>query len=83
MKRDFHYILLLLIAPMLTAMGQEQSDDVILKAMQDELTRNMKELKLPDYDKPFLSCMGYRTKKVTPLLPRWVPLCVRPKSLSL
>jgi len=63
MKRYFHYILLLLIAPMLTALGQEQSDDIILKAMQDELTRNMKELKLPDYDKPFFIMYGIQDQK--------------------
>src|SRR6186713_921084 len=63
MKRYFHYILLLLIAPMFTAMGQEQSDDVILKAMQDELARNMKELKLPDYDKPFFIMYGIQDQK--------------------
>lgn len=40
----------------LSARAQQQ-DDVILKAMQDELTRNMKELHEKEFDKPFY--IGY------------------------
>jgi predicted Zn-dependent protease len=40
-----------------------QSDDVLLKAMQDELSRNMNELKLPDFDKPFFIMYGIIDQK--------------------
>ncbi len=63
MKRFFHYTLLLIIATTIPSLAQEKSDDVILKAMQDELTRNMKELKLPDYDKPFFIMYSIQDQK--------------------
>ena len=63
MKRFFHYTLLLIIATTISSFAQEQSDDIILKAMQDELTRNMKELKLPDYDKPFFIMYSIQDQK--------------------
>lgn len=40
-----------------------QSDDVLLKAMQDEITRNLNELKLPDYEKPFFLMYGVVDQK--------------------
>ncbi|HZI24468.1 MAG TPA: hypothetical protein VFD46_05300, partial [Chryseolinea sp.] len=63
MKRDFCYILFLLFAPTFFSLAQEKSGDVILKAMQDELSRNMSELKLPPYDKPFFIMYGIQDQK--------------------
>jgi hypothetical protein len=63
MKKYFCYILFLLLTPRLFTVAQEQSDDVILKAMQDELSRNMSELKLPPYDKPFFIMYSIQDQK--------------------
>ena len=63
MKNYFCYILFLLFAPTFFSLAQEQSGDVILKAMQDELNRNMSELKLPPYDKPFFIMYGIQDQK--------------------
>ena len=63
MKSFFHYTLLLTIATTISSLAQEQSDDIILKAMQDELMRNMKDLKLPDYDKPFFIMYSIQDQK--------------------
>ena len=54
MKR---YILigLTLLSAMVNA--QQQQDDVVLRAMQDEMKRNMEELHEKDFDKPFF--IGY------------------------
>jgi predicted Zn-dependent protease len=40
-----------------------QSEEVILKAMKDELQRNAKELSLPGYDKPFFIMYGLVDQK--------------------
>src|SRR5688572_22709665 len=63
MRRHFCYILLLVTAPFLSIHAQEQSEDTILKAMQDELSRNMNELKLPDYEKPFFIMYNIQDQK--------------------
>lgn len=36
-----------------TAAGAQPQDDVMIRAMQDELQRNMRELQLPNHQKPF------------------------------
>ncbi len=41
----------------------QTSEDVLLKAMKDELDRNMKELKSPDLDKPFFMMYGITDQK--------------------
>ena len=52
MRTFLSIILLAVILPLITN-GQSKHEDVILQAMQDELDRNMKELRLPNHDKPF------------------------------
>ncbi len=51
--RTFLYIVLIALTLPHDTNGQSKHEDVILQAMQDELDRNMKELRLPDHDKPF------------------------------
>ena len=46
----------------LTICAQDQPD-IILKAMQDELKRNMSDLKLPNYNKPFFIMYGIQDQK--------------------
>jgi hypothetical protein len=43
--------------------AHSQGNDVLLKAMQDELDRNMQELKLPGFDNPFFIMYGVRDQK--------------------
>jgi len=43
--------------------AQQSPDDVVLKAMKDEVTRNMAELKLPDLEKPFFIMYGISDQK--------------------
>jgi hypothetical protein len=52
----FCKILFCLVMTNLNAWAQQQ-DDVIFKAMQDEMTRNMKELHEKEFDRPFY--IGY------------------------
>ena len=51
--RTFLYIVLIALTLPHDTNGQSKHEDVILQAMQDELDRNMKELRLPDHEKPF------------------------------
>ncbi len=51
--RTFLYIGLLALTLPFATIAQSQHEDVILRAMQDELDRNMKELRLPNHEKPF------------------------------
>ncbi len=52
MKVSFYHIVIVILLSAASVHAQ-QADDIILKAMQDELDTNMKELRLPNYDKPF------------------------------
>ncbi|HEX6225810.1 MAG TPA: metallopeptidase TldD-related protein [Chryseolinea sp.] len=65
MNRYFCHTLLLLLflVNAIPSFAQGQTDDVILKAMQDELNRNMADLKLPNYDKPFFIMYGIQDQK--------------------
>lgn len=70
MRTSLKIFLLAIILPA-TSTAQQQSDDIILKAMQDELDRNMKELRLPNYDKPFFimySIQDQKTYQITATL---------------
>lgn len=51
--RTFLYTILLTILVPVAGTAQSTHEDVIIRAMQDELDRNMKELRLPGHDKPF------------------------------
>lgn len=49
-----------------SALGQTDSDKVIIKAMQDEIARNMAELQLDTYEKPYyISYLLSDLKKLT------------------
>src|SRR5882724_3570384 len=43
--------------------AQQSPDDVVLKAMKDEINRNLTELKLPDFEKPFFIMYGISDQK--------------------
>jgi len=43
--------------------AQDANDDVLLRAMKDEITRNVNELKLPDLEKPFFMMYGVVDQK--------------------
>ena len=62
MRNFLHIILLIAILP-LASTGQSQQGDVILQAMQDELDRSMKELRLPNHDKPFFIMYNIQDQK--------------------
>jgi hypothetical protein len=51
----------ILAAPPLQAQGQP--DDVVMRAMKDELARSMSQLQLPQMDKPYF--IAYRVQDVT------------------
>src|SRR6478752_5446457 len=54
MKFYFRYILIAaLLQATFQSNAQQQSEDIIIKAMEDELNRNISELKVPNLDKPF------------------------------
>jgi PmbA/TldA metallopeptidase C-terminal domain len=61
--RNFRYNILLAITFPLAAWGQSQHGDVILQAMQDELNRNMNELRLPNHEKPFFIMYNVQDQK--------------------
>ncbi|MBS1508410.1 MAG: hypothetical protein JSS79_17355 [Bacteroidetes bacterium] len=46
-----------------TSFAQQASEDVVLKAMQDEIAQNMSGLKLPDFEKPFFMLYGVLDQK--------------------
>ncbi len=61
-KYFFSFVLIVMYA--MTGRSQEKAgDDIILKAMQDELTRNMNDLRLPGYDKPFFIMYGIQDQR--------------------
>jgi hypothetical protein len=62
MRKSLYSILLAIIFPVVCH-AQSQRDDVILRAMQDELDRNMKELTLPNHDKPFFIMYNIQDRK--------------------
>ena len=51
----------ILVAPLLRAQGQQ--DDVVMRAMKDELARSMSQLQLPQMDKPYF--IAYRVQDLT------------------
>ena len=51
----------ILPAPLLRAQGQQ--DDVVMRAMKDELARSMSQLQLPQMDKPYF--IAYRVQDLT------------------
>lgn len=66
MKVSGKYFLSLVLIMMysMTLRAQEKTnEDIILRAMQDELNRNMNELRLPGYDKPFFIMYGIQDQK--------------------
>src|SRR5688572_13836408 len=66
MKVSCKYFFSLVLITMYSMTGWTQektNEDVILRAMQDELTRNMNELRLPGYDKPFFIMYGIQDQK--------------------
>jgi hypothetical protein len=60
-KLKFAFVLAVVIC--LTASAQEKTGDVVLDAMQDELHRNMSELKMPDLSAPFYMMYGLQDQK--------------------
>ena len=58
-----HYRLLAFAVGMLFTHGAYSQEDVLLTAMRDELTRNLNELRLPGYDKPFFIMYGIQDQK--------------------
>ena len=62
MRTFLKTILLVIILPSGIS-AQQQNDDVILRAMQDEMDRNMKELRLPNHDKPFFIMYNIQDQK--------------------
>lgn len=62
MKFCLRFILLTLVFQT-AAQAQRPEEDSILKAMQDELNRNMTELTLPDLGKPFFMMYGLQDQK--------------------
>lgn len=54
MHTRFYKVVLLLFAPfMATTLLAQDQNDVMLKALTDEIATNINELHLPNYDKPF------------------------------
>ncbi|RED91771.1 hypothetical protein [Marinoscillum furvescens] len=59
-------VLTLLLTSGIIAYGQSDTDQVIMRAMQDEIERNMADLQLEDYEKPFyVSYLLSDLKKLT------------------
>jgi predicted Zn-dependent protease len=52
-----------LAAPILQALPQAQPDDVVMRAMKDELARSMGQLQLQQMDKPYF--LAYRVQDIT------------------
>ena len=66
MRNMIGYFGSLLLACVVVSVGvaQHAEEDIILRAMKDELNRNMKELRHPEYDKPFFIMYGVQDQKV-------------------
>jgi hypothetical protein len=47
----------------IASQGQEKSEDILISAMQDELKRNVDQLRLPGYGNPFFMMYGIRDEK--------------------
>ncbi len=60
MKRSIFAVPVLLLCSLVLAAGQEnpQKEDVVMKAMRDELSRSMSQLRLAELDKPYF--IAYR-----------------------
>lgn len=65
MKSGFIHSLGCLCLATAAAIGQIPDQEVVLKAMQDELNRNLSELKAVNFDKPFFIMYGMREQKST------------------
>lgn len=57
------YLAIFLLFFSVLLIANAQTEDVILRAMQDELNRNSKELTLPGFDKPFFIMYGLVDQK--------------------
>ncbi len=56
-------LIALLAAPLSQALPQAQQDDVVTRAMKDEMARSMGQLQLQQMDKPYF--LAYRTQDIT------------------
>jgi hypothetical protein len=62
---EYFVAVLSVCAIVLPASGQEpQQQDVVLRAMNDELIRNMDELRHPEFDQPFFIMYGVHDQKI-------------------
>jgi hypothetical protein len=57
------FLIAFLAAPLLQALPQAQPDDIVMRAMKDELARSMSQLHLQQMDKPYF--VAYRTQDIT------------------
>jgi len=64
-KKMFRGIGICLLAALTLALPTRAADDVVMKAMRDELDRSMKQLQLEKLDKPYF--IAYRTQDRTQL----------------
>ena len=64
-KKMFRGIGICLLAALTLALPARAADDVVMKAMRDELDRSMKQLQLEKLDKPYF--IAYRTQDRTQL----------------
>lgn len=53
MKNTRYILFLVLLLFIIPSHAQHRNDQIIFKAMQDELKRNLDQLSLPDVEKPF------------------------------
>jgi hypothetical protein len=56
-------IYLLMFAGIISKVSGQNKEDIVLKAMKDELSRNLKELKFEDFERPFY--INYGVEDVT------------------
>jgi len=62
--RNSLFIIAVIFSAISNAQTKQQGDDIIINALRDELDRNMKELKLPEFDKPFFMMYGLQDLRV-------------------
>lgn len=65
MRKYIYYFSLILIVGSTASNAQSKEEDVVLRALQDEMERNMKELKVPEYEKPFFMLFGVKEVKTS------------------
>jgi len=64
MQKRFHKTVLLFLAQCIVAVAfAQEQQDVMLKALTDEIATNMKELSLPMYDRPFFMLYNVSDQK--------------------